>query len=120
MFYVSELAYTTRVTEKSDIYSFGILVLELFMGHHPGNFISSMANRTTLLEDLLDIRLPLPEAEIASQIFKVAVVAIRCIEPNPSHRPTMQEVIKVFSTNEGLDDYLDYLQTNIAIPACWP
>jgi serine/threonine protein kinase len=112
----SELAYTTRVTEKCDVYSFGVLALELFMGHHPGDFLSSMANKSTQLEDLLDIRLPLPETEIASEIFKVVVVAVRCIEPDPSHRPTMQDVIKVFSTSEGADDYL---HTDIAIPPCW-
>jgi serine/threonine protein kinase len=119
MFGLSELAYTTRVTEKCDVYSFGVLALELFMGHHPGDFLSSMANRSTQLEDLLDTRLPLPEAEIASEIFEVVVVAVRCIEPDPSLRPTMQEVIKVFSTAEGPDYCLDYLHTDIAIPPCW-
>jgi serine/threonine protein kinase len=113
---LSELAYTTRVTEKCDVYSFGVLALELIMGHHPGDFLSSMANKSTQLEDLLDIRLPLPETEIASEIFKVVVVAVRCIEPDPSHRPTMQDVIKVFSTSEGADDYL---HIDIAIPPCW-
>ncbi|KAI4991536.1 hypothetical protein ZWY2020_039922 [Hordeum vulgare] len=112
-----ELAYTTRVTEKCDVYSFGVLVLELFMGHHPGDFLSSMANKSTLLENLLDTRLPLPEAEIASDIFKVIAVAVRCIEPDPSHRPMMQQVIKVSSTAEGTAK--DYLHTGIAIPACW-
>jgi serine/threonine protein kinase len=119
MIYVSELAYTTRVTKKCDIYSFGILALELFMGHHPGDFISSMAKKSTQLEDFLDIRLPLPEAEIVSEIFEVIVVAVRCIEPDPSHRPTMQQAIKVFTTTEGPDDHLDYLHTGIVIPACW-
>jgi serine/threonine protein kinase len=116
MFGHSELAYTTRVTEKCDVYSFGVLALVLFMGHHPGDFLSSMANKITQLEDLLDIRLPLPETKIASEIFKVVVVAVRCIEPDPSHRPTMQDVIKVFSTSEGANDYL---HTDIAIPPCW-
>ncbi|CAM0950528.1 unnamed protein product [Alopecurus aequalis] len=111
-----ELAYTTRVTEKCDVYSFGVLVLELFMGHHPGDFLSSMANKTTPLEDLLDIRLPLPEAEIASEIFKVVAVAVSCIKPDPSPRPTMEEVIKVLCTTEGPDGYL---HNDIAIPACW-
>ncbi|KAM0876600.1 hypothetical protein ACQ4PT_036068 [Festuca glaucescens] len=114
-----ELAYTTRVTEKCDVYSFGVLALELFMGHHPGDFLSSIARKSTLLEDLLDTRLQLPEAEITSEIFKVVVVAVRCIEPDPSHRPTMQQAIKVYSTVEGPDDHVDYLRTNIAIPACW-
>ncbi|XP_051186165.1 uncharacterized protein [Lolium perenne] len=114
-----ELAYTTRVTEKCDVYSFGVLVLELFMGHHPGDFLSSMANKSTPFEDFLDIRLPLPEDEIASEIINVVGAAIWCLQPDPSQRPTMQEVINVFSTTKGCDQYLDYLHTDIAIPASW-
>ncbi|KAM3206076.1 hypothetical protein ACQJBY_061635 [Aegilops geniculata] len=115
-----ELAYTTRVTEKCDVYSFGVLVLELFMGHHPGDFLSSIANKIRLLRNLLDTRLPLPGAEIASEMFQVIVAAVRCVEPNPSYRPTMQQVLKVFSTVErSPTDNLDYLNTGIVIPACW-
>jgi serine/threonine protein kinase len=107
MFGLSELAYTTRVTEKCDVYSFGVLALELFIGHHPGDFLSSIAKKSTLLQDLLDTRLPPPEAETASKICKVIAVAVRCIEADPSDRPTMQQVIKVFSTTEGPDDHHD-------------
>ncbi|KAI4968965.1 hypothetical protein ZWY2020_046295 [Hordeum vulgare] len=38
-----ELAYTDNVTEKCDVYSLGVLVLEIFMGSHPGDFISSLS-----------------------------------------------------------------------------
>ncbi|KAI4991535.1 hypothetical protein ZWY2020_039921 [Hordeum vulgare] len=114
-----ELAYSTRVTEKCDVYSFGVLVLELFMGHHPGDFLSSMANKSTSLENLLDIRLPFPETEIASEIFKMMTFAVCCIEPNPSYRPTMQQAIKVFSATERPDGQLDYLTTDILIPSTW-
>ena len=89
------------------------------MGHHPGDVLSSMVRKSILLENLLDIRLPLPEADIASEIFKVIAIALRCIEPDPSHRPTMQQVINVFTATERPDDHLDYLSTDIAIPACW-
>ncbi|KAI4963494.1 hypothetical protein ZWY2020_014012 [Hordeum vulgare] len=115
-----ELAYTTRVTEKCDVYSFGVLVLELFMGHHPGDFLSflsSMDKRSTIPKNLLDTRLPFPKIEIANEIFKVIAIAVRCIEPDPSHRPTMQDAIKVFSADEGPGN-LDYLHTDIGIPAC--
>uniref|UniRef100_A0A0E0CLV3 non-specific serine/threonine protein kinase n=1 Tax=Oryza meridionalis TaxID=40149 RepID=A0A0E0CLV3_9ORYZ len=86
-----ELAYTTRVTEKCDVYSFGVLVFELFMGCHPGDFLLSlsMAKESTTLKDLLDARLPLPEAETTSEIFRVIMAAVQCLDPNPSHRPTM-------------------------------
>ncbi|CDP11414.1 unnamed protein product [Coffea canephora] len=35
-----ELAYTLEVNEKCDVYSFGVLALEVIMGKHPGDFIS--------------------------------------------------------------------------------
>ena len=109
------------MTEKCDVYSFGILVLELFMGHHPGDFLSSMDNnkKSTSIEKLLDTRLPLPEVEVATKIFQVVAIAVRCIEPDPSHRPTMQQVTKVLSAAERPANNLDYLHTSIVIPACW-
>lgn len=94
-------------------------MLELFLGHHPGDFLlslSSMGKKSTSMKDLLDTRLPLPEAGTASGIFKVIMVAVQCLEPNPSRRPTMQHVIHLFSKAEGLGN-LDYLHTDIVIPA---
>ncbi|KAA3481407.1 putative LRR receptor-like serine/threonine-protein kinase isoform X2 [Gossypium australe] len=34
-----ELAYTMRVDEKCDVYSFRVLTMEVFMGRHPGDLI---------------------------------------------------------------------------------
>ncbi|KAF6141749.1 hypothetical protein GIB67_027927 [Kingdonia uniflora] len=39
-----ELAYTMRVTEKCDVYSFGVLALEVLMGKHHAEFISSLTS----------------------------------------------------------------------------
>ncbi|KAK1381337.1 hypothetical protein POM88_028081 [Heracleum sosnowskyi] len=36
-----ELAYTMVVTEKCDVYSFGVMALEIMMGSHPGDLLSS-------------------------------------------------------------------------------
>ncbi|XBI84533.1 hypothetical protein VPH35_092825 [Triticum aestivum] len=116
---ILDLAYTTRVTDKCDVYSFGVLVLELFMGHHPGDFLSSLSSmdkKNTIPKDLLDIRLPFPKAEIANEIFKVIAIAVRCIEPDPSNRPMMQDAIKVFSADEGPGN-LDYLHTENVMTA---
>ncbi|KAL6185182.1 hypothetical protein ACLB2K_041316 [Fragaria x ananassa] len=60
-----ELAYTMKVTEKCDVYSFGMLVLEVIMGKQLGDFISSSSFPSTdgniiSLTDMLDKRLPPP------------------------------------------------------------
>lgn len=43
----AELAYTMVVTEKCDVYSFGVLVLEVLMGKHPGELITNLNSSTS-------------------------------------------------------------------------
>ncbi|KAK2967350.1 hypothetical protein RJ640_027877 [Escallonia rubra] len=55
-----ELAYTMKVTEKCDVYSFGVLALEVIKGKHPGDIIPSLTSSSEKLQlkDLVDQRLP--------------------------------------------------------------
>nr|XP_034924551.1 MDIS1-interacting receptor like kinase 2-like [Populus alba] len=122
-----ELAYTMKVDEKCDVYSFGVLTLEVMMGKHPGDFISSLMLSTstsssspigynTLLKDVLDQRLPPPENELADGVAHVAKLAFACLQTDPHYRPTMRQVSteltarwpplpKLFSTME-LEDIM--------------
>ncbi|KAK8662429.1 hypothetical protein V6N13_092003 [Hibiscus sabdariffa] len=43
-----ELAYTMVVTEKCDVYSFGVLALETLMGKHPGKLLQNQRERCDL------------------------------------------------------------------------
>ncbi|KAM3393554.1 hypothetical protein ACQJBY_014338 [Aegilops geniculata] len=115
-----ELAYTENVTEKCDVYSFGVLVLELFMGSHPGDLLSTLSsaarNNDVRLQDLLDTRLVLPDAKTASEIYCVISIAARCLEPNPSYRPTARRVSGELSATKACEDNVDYLHTGLTIP----
>ena len=102
-----------KVTEKCDVYSFGVVTLEIFMGHHPGELISSVSSsssspssspsspsktRATLLKNVLDNRLPSPTPDLADEIVAVIKLAFTCTDANPQFRPTMQHVCQELST----------------------
>nr|XP_027076857.1 MDIS1-interacting receptor like kinase 2-like [Coffea arabica] len=95
-----ELAYTMEVNEKCDVYSFGVLALEVIMGKHPGDFILSTLSASSstsavygvLLRDIVDPRLLSPSKQESKQVTLVAKLALSCIEPNPQLRPTMKQV----------------------------
>ena len=99
-FYFAEFAYTMEVNEKCDIYSFGVLALEVIMGKHPGDLISilsplSATASTTYniqLKDMFDQRLETPRNQVALKVVSIAKLAFSCLETNPKSRPTMQEV----------------------------
>jgi serine/threonine protein kinase len=48
----AELSYTCVVTEKIDVYSFGVIVLEVIMGRHPGDLLQQGEYNT--LGEILD------------------------------------------------------------------
>ncbi|KAH9680985.1 putative leucine-rich repeat receptor-like protein kinase [Citrus sinensis] len=91
-----ELAYTMKVTEKCDVYSFGVLALEVIKGKHPRDFISSMSssslNLNIALDEMLDPRLPTPSRNVQDKLISIGEVAISCLDENPESRPTMQKV----------------------------
>nr|KYP57249.1 putative LRR receptor-like serine/threonine-protein kinase At4g08850 family [Cajanus cajan] len=96
-----ELAQTMEVTEKCDVFSFGVLSLEIMMGKHPGDLISSLLYSSSstvaynlLLIDVLDQRPPQPLRSIFGDIILVASMAFSCLRENPCSRPTMNQVAK--------------------------
>lgn len=100
---VVELAYTMEVNEKCDAFSFGVLCLEIIMGNHPGDLISSMCSPSSrpvtsnlLLKDVLDQRLPLPMMPVAKVVVLIAKVAFACLNERPLSRPTMEDVYNMF------------------------
>ncbi|KAE8717734.1 putative leucine-rich repeat receptor-like protein kinase [Hibiscus syriacus] len=94
------LAYTMVVTEKCDVYSFGVLALEILMGKHPGELLASLSTLSSnniMLSDILDPRLSLPsDRRVAKDIVFAATIAFACLRSNPKFRPTMKRVSQEF------------------------
>ncbi|XP_035542757.1 MDIS1-interacting receptor like kinase 2-like [Juglans regia] len=98
-----ELAYTMKVTEKCDVYSFGVLAIEVIKGQHPGDFISllsmPLAMENIQVKDVLDQRLPFPAAQVENELIIVLKLAMKCLNVYPQSRPTMHMISQVLSTN---------------------
>ncbi|KAL7232384.1 hypothetical protein ACSBR2_010411 [Camellia fascicularis] len=71
------------LTEKCDVYSFGVIALETIMGKHPGELCSSLASRSApkvMLTDVLDpCLLPPTNPVVVGYNVLVATVAFTCL-----------------------------------------
>nr|XP_048324198.1 MDIS1-interacting receptor like kinase 2-like [Ziziphus jujuba var. spinosa] len=104
-----ELAYTMEVIEKCNVYSFGVVTLEILMGKHPGDLISSLLPSLSLSSatlayhqiaemNILDQRLSPPTHEEARKVLCLVKVAIACLHSSPKSRPTMKQVAQKLSS----------------------
>ncbi|WCJ27098.1 Leucine-rich receptor-like protein kinase family protein [Euphorbia peplus] len=102
-----EYAYTLRVNEKSDIYSFGVVILELITRRKPvdpefGEKDLVKWVCTTLdqkgVDHVIDSNL---DSCFKEEICKVLNIAILCTSPLPINRPSMRRVVKMLQEVGG-------------------
>ncbi|KAK2389369.1 putative LRR receptor serine/threonine-protein kinase [Trifolium repens] len=91
-----------QLTEKSDVYSFGVVLLELISGKKPvspedyGPEMNIVHWARSLIRkgDIISIMDPLLIGNVKTEsIWRVAEIAMQCVEPHGASRPRMQEVI---------------------------
>lgn len=91
--------YTGRLTDKSDVFSFGVLLVELLTRKKPSLYNSDsgdslVSHFVSLLTegDLIDIVDPQVMEEGDGEVQEVAALAARCTKLDGEGRPTMREV----------------------------
>lgn len=104
-----EYANSGLLNEKSDIYSFGVLLLESITARDPVDY-SRPANEVNLVEWLKvmvgtrraeEVVDPYLEVKPTTRALKRALlVALRCIDPDPEKRPKMSQVVRMLEADE--------------------
>ncbi|XP_039170187.1 MDIS1-interacting receptor like kinase 2 [Eucalyptus grandis] len=101
------LAHTMKVTKKRDVYSFGILALEVIKGRHPGDSLSSLLalvdmDISVVLKNMLDSRLPTPAPGIEDELLTILKFAVACVSANSQLRPSMEMISHVLSARSTI------------------
>ncbi|XP_009597782.1 putative serine/threonine-protein kinase At1g01540 isoform X1 [Nicotiana tabacum] len=106
-----EYACTGMLNEKSDIYSFGILIMEIISGRTPVDY-SRPQGETNLVEwlkmmvgnrkseEVVDPKLP--EMPCSKALKRVLLVALRCVDPDAQKRPKMGHIIHMLEADDLL------------------
>ncbi|CAN1274236.1 Probable serine/threonine-protein kinase At1g01540 [Linum perenne] len=104
-----EYASTGMLNERSDVYSFGILLMEVISGRNPVDY-SRPQGEVNLVEWLktmvtnrkadgvLDPRLR--EKPSSRALKRALLVALRCVDPNAKKRPNMGHVIHMLEADD--------------------
>ncbi|KAL9234493.1 hypothetical protein vseg_009363 [Gypsophila vaccaria] len=106
-----EYACTGMLTEKSDVYGFGILIMEIISGRTPVDYSrppgevnlvdwlkTMVGNRRS--EEVVDPKLP--EMPPSKALKRILLVALRCVDPDAQKRPKMGHVIHMLEADDLL------------------
>ncbi|KAF7830332.1 putative receptor-like protein kinase [Senna tora] len=89
-----------KLTDKSDVYAFGVVLLELLLGKRPVEKLAPSQCQSLAMPQLTD-RSKLPNIVDAviknsmdlKHLYQVAAVAVLCVQPEPSYRPLITDVL---------------------------
>ncbi|KAL0865450.1 hypothetical protein Bca101_044568 [Brassica carinata] len=102
--YLDPLCFETNgLNEKSDIYSFGVVLLEMITGKtvigesqrkrvHVSEWVISILKSTNDVNKVIDSKMP--RGFDANSVWKVVELALASVSQNVSDRPNMQQIVR--------------------------
>ncbi|XP_011043527.1 PREDICTED: probable serine/threonine-protein kinase At1g01540 [Populus euphratica] len=105
-----EYASTGMLNERSDVYSFGILIMEILSGRNPVDYSRppEEVNSIDWLKRMVSNRNPegvldpkLPEKPILRALKRALLVALRCVDPNAQKRPKMGHIVHMLEADDS-------------------
>lgn len=104
---MTENAFTPAKSVESDVYSYGVVLLELITRKKALDpsfveqtdivgFVRSVWSNVEEIDQIVDSSLKeeLLDSSIMDQVVDVLMVAFRCTDKDPRKRPTMRDVVK--------------------------
>ncbi|KAL8063775.1 hypothetical protein ABFX02_01G048500 [Erythranthe guttata] len=115
-----EYMQSGRATEKTDVYSFGVLVLEILSGKRPtdASFIEKGLNIVGWLNYLVsetrqrEIVDPHCEGVQTESLDSLLSIAIQCVSSIPEDRPTMHRVVQILESEVTTPCPSDFYDSN--------
>ncbi|KAL1180021.1 hypothetical protein V6Z11_A03G200400 [Gossypium hirsutum] len=109
-----EYVATGHLYVKSDVYGFGVVLVEILTGlraldqnrpsgqHTLVDWVKPHLSERRKLKNIMDHRL---EGKYPSKAaFRIAQLALKCLEPEPRNRPSMKEVVETLEQIESINE----------------
>ncbi|CAL4911321.1 unnamed protein product [Urochloa decumbens] len=112
-----------KVSDKLDVYAFGVVLLELISGRKPVSAGRPKGQESLVmwatsiiqggkLTDLVDPNLPLADGDAAGEVERMALAAALCIRREHQHRPSMSNVVKLLA---GDGDAIRWAEAQVGV-----
>ncbi|XWS24898.1 hypothetical protein CRYUN_Cryun27aG0024700 [Craigia yunnanensis] len=100
----AEYGYTMNITEKSDVYSYGVVLLEILSGRsavesqlgdgmHIVEWVKKKMSSFEPATSILDTKLQGLPDQMVQEMLQTLGIAMFCVNSSPTERPTMKEVV---------------------------
>jgi hypothetical protein len=99
---LTEYAYTMRVTMAGNVYSFGVVLLELLTGKPAvsegtelAKWVSSKSKQQDKWDHILDYNISRTSPAVRGQMLAVLKIALSCVSVSTEARPKMKSVLRM-------------------------